>query len=108
MVAVVALLLVAFAGPAAAGEVKGPPGQDGAEGGPTPVAEYRAKSICSFSGLNDAIPGDGPFPEFTQTQSYGTFLNMFQKPPFNLTFREAKALLPSPGVACNPTAEFEE
>jgi hypothetical protein len=92
------IMLVFSAGAALAGEVKGPPGPDGAEGGTTPIASYRAHSICAFSGLNDVIEESEP----TQTQSYGTFL-VFLKNAFDL--ETAKAILPSPGVACRPGGE---
>ena len=99
----VLLLLMALAPVASAGEVKGPPGPGGAEGGSTPVDGFwsgdGAASICSFSGLNDVIEGF----ETTQTQSYGTFLVLVKK-MFGLSTHEAKAFLgESPGVECNPT-----
>ena len=47
-----ALLLSASAASVLAGEVTG-------NGDPTPVAEARASSICSFSGLNDGEPPPG-------------------------------------------------
>ena len=105
--ALVMLLVMSLASAASAGEVKGPPGEGGAEGGPTPIAGFwfgeGAASICSFSGLNDAIPGDDPeFPELTQTQSYGTFL-VFIKKVLGISVHEAKELLEeSPGQSCNP------
>jgi hypothetical protein len=100
-------MVMATATTAFAGEVKGPPGPDGATGGPTPVAGYVANSICSFSGLNDEIPGDDPeFPEPTQTQSYGTFLVLI-KSMSGMSAQEVKQLLPSPGVACNPNGGGE-
>ncbi len=99
----IALMMVVGASAAIAGEVSGPPGEGGAEGSATPIADYRAKSICSFSGLNDVKtyePGpDGP-PEPTQTQSYGTFLVLI-KSTMGLSAQEAKQFLPSPGFACN-------
>lgn len=96
---VMAMMLVAGAGAALAGEVKGPPGPGGAEGGATPIASYRAHSICSFSGLNDVIEEMEP----TQTQSYGTFLVLIKK---MYDLETAKAMLPSPGLACNPNSGF--
>ena len=87
-----------------AGEVKGPPGPDGATGGDTPNAgffdgEATAASICSSSGLNDQrMPG-----EDTQTQSFGTFLVYFSE-LLGLTKQEVREfVLPSPGRACNPS-----
>lgn len=47
------------AGSAFAGEVTG-------KGDPTPIAEYRAASICSFSGQNDAEPPPGRTAEHVQ------------------------------------------
>jgi len=95
---------LAFAAPtlAGAGEVKGPPGPGGAEGGPTPVAGFwtgdGAASICSFSGLNDLIEEEEP----TQTQSYGTFL-VLVKNMAGVSAQEAKEILgESPGESCNP------
>jgi hypothetical protein len=94
-----------------AGEVKGPPGPDGALGGPTPNANFfagegTAASVCSTSGLNDdrTAPIEGtPFLEDVQTQSYGTFLVYFSE-LFGMTKREVKEyVLPSPGDACNPS-----
>ena len=100
---VVATMWVAvLAIPAAAGEVKGPPGPDGATGGATPVAGFwsgdGAASICSFSGLNDEINDDEP----TQTQSYGTFLVLIKK-FLGVSTAEAKAILgEGPADSCNP------
>ena len=99
MLLVVAAMGVAvLAVPAAAGEVSGPPGDAGAEGASTPIAGFwtgdGAASICSFSGLNDAIEEAEPF----QTQSYGSFIVEFGK--------EAVDSNPEggpPGLACNPT-----
>jgi hypothetical protein len=100
--ALVMVLMMVMASAASAGEVKGPPGPDGATGGPTPIADFwtggGAASICSFSGLNDVIDEEEP----TLTQSYGIFLVHFQN-EFGLTTQEVKQLLPSPGEACNPS-----
>jgi hypothetical protein len=104
MVAVLAaLMVVALAPVASAGEVKGPPGPGGAQGGSTPIAGFwtgdGAASICSFSGLNDVIEGF----ETTSTQSYGTFL-VLVKNLFGLSAQEAQEFLgESPGHECNPT-----
>ena len=78
----IALLL--SAGPALAGEVNG-------NGKELPLM---GKSICKYSGLNDN-PNDPMEP--TRTQSYGTFLVLL-----------GPGVLPSPGVACNPTSGFQE
>lgn len=104
-----ALLVMAMtlgAGTAFAGEVKGPPGPGGAEGGATPIAgfwtEDGAASICSFSGLNDVIEGFGT----TSTQSYGTFLVLVMN-MLDIGAQDAKAFLgESPGHECNPNRFF--
>ena len=58
-----AILLVSLsAGAALAGEVTG-------NGKDTPIREYRAKSICAFSGLNDREVGEGPTN--TRVQNWG-------------------------------------
>ena len=103
LIAMVLLLVMALAPVASAGEIKGPPGPDGATGGSTPVDGFwtgnGAASICSFSGLNDVIDDF----ETTSTQSYGTFL-VLVKNRFGLSTHEAKAFLgESPGHECNPT-----
>lgn len=97
------LIVMALAPVASAGEVKGPSGEGGAQGGDTPVAEFwtggGAASICSFSGLNDVIDETEP----TRTQSYGTFLVLVKK-AFGVSTHEAKEILgESPGHECNPT-----
>lgn len=103
LVGLVALLAMAIAPAALAGESKGPSGPGGALGGTTPINGFwtgdGAASICSFSGLNDVIGGDEP----TRTQSFGTFL-VLVKSTFGLSPAEAKAILEeTPGEACNPT-----
>ena len=70
-----------------AGEVTG-------NGKPTQGPAH-AKSICVFSGKNDS-PSD-PFPEGGVSQSYG-----------QLVSKGLKAVLPSPGDACNPTKPAPE
>jgi hypothetical protein len=105
LAALMVMAMTLGASAAFAGEVKGPPGPDGAEGGVTPIDSETANSICSFSGLNDEITTEGEFPEPTQTQSYGTFLVLIKK---DVGIQAAKAILPSPGVACNPNGGFEE
>lgn len=89
---------------ASAGEVGGPPGPGGAEGGTTPIDGFwtgdGAASICSFSGLNDLIEPDEP----TQTQSYGTFVVLI-KNLLGVSAKEAKAILgEAPSDSCNPNA----
>lgn len=109
VVALAAMMVTAMsAGAAFAGEVKGPPGPGGAEGGATPIAGFwsgdGAASICSFSGLNDEIITDPESPDFepTKTQSYGTFLVLIKK-AMGISAQEAKEVLgESPGHSCNP------
>lgn len=96
------VLLMTLASVASAGETKGPPGEGGAKGGPTPIGDFwtgdGAASICSFSGLNDVIDATEP----TQTQSYGTFLSLIMH-SMGIRAPEAKAVLgEAPGHACNP------
>ena len=74
------LLISLTAGSALAGEVTG-------KGKPTPIAGYRAHSICSFSGLNDHP--DDPV-EGGRVQSYGQIVRA-----------GGKAEVPSPGQLCN-------
>ncbi len=111
LLSVLVLLVMALAPVASAGEVKGPPGPDGATGGFTPIggggfwAGEAAASICSFSGLNDVIITDPTSEDFepTQTQSYGTFL-VLVKNFLGVSAQEAMAILEEhPGGACNPT-----
>jgi hypothetical protein len=102
LVALLAALMVMAmalgASAALAGEVSGPPGEEGAEGEATPIAGFwsgdGAASICSFSGLNDEITDDEP----TQTQSYGTFIVAFGKDNVDNNPEGGP-----PGLACNPT-----
>ena len=70
-----AVCAVAFAGlgagVAAAGEVKGPPGtgprtQEQVDAIRT-AAPSHSNSICSYSGLNDMIPGQGPIDFIVQS-----------------------------------------
>jgi hypothetical protein len=84
------VLVISGAGSAFAGEVTGPPGEDGfATGDWNPVAGYVANSICAFSGLNAYHPGkEGLYPGHTQT--YGAWV-----------MQGLKAYVPSPGDACN-------
>ncbi len=99
---VCAAAMTAFgSGVAYAGEVNG-------NGKELPL---QGASICKYSGLNDEITADEP----TRTQSYGTFLQLYGKwgaadmevPPGH-GIRMAKEFIPSPGLACNPTSDFEE
>ncbi len=61
--ALAALMVLTMSSAAFAGEVTG-------SGKSTPVQEYRAGSICSFSGLND--DPDSPYPfDGGRVQSFG-------------------------------------
>jgi hypothetical protein len=92
MLAVMALLMVALAVPAFAAPQLPLPGQ--VERGPA-----HAKSICSFSGLNDFEEGPGPL-----TQSYGqeVKLGIFGEEGEGVDPSEVKSGPPSPGTFCNP------
>lgn len=84
----VPFLIVGGASAATAGEVTGPPRDGFATGHFNPVAGYVANSICAFSGLNAYHPGkEAVFPA---VQSYGMAVRA-----------GAKALVDSPGDACN-------
>jgi hypothetical protein len=83
VLAVMALLMVALAVPAFAA----PQGQ--IERGPE-----HAKSVCSYSGLNDYDPEE---PPGGQTQSYGQDVRADGIEP-----SEVKSGAPSPGTFCNP------
>ena len=88
-------IAVLAAAPASAGEVNG-------NGDGLPL---KGASLCMFSGLNDEISEEEP----TRTQSYGTFATLIRK-SMGLNGGEFKqaGILPSPGLACNPTVPFEE
>lgn len=88
-------IAVMAASPASAGEVNG-------NGKELPL---KGASICKYSGLNDLIDENEP----TRTQSYGTFLHLFQSTS-GLSMKVFKEVsgFPSPGDACNPTKGFEE
>lgn len=108
LLVVAAMAVVVLAIPATAGEVSGPPGEGGAQGGATPINGFwagdGAASICSFSGLNDDIITDPQSEHFepTMTQSYGTFVVLIMN-LFEVGAQEAKAILgESPGHECNP------
>lgn len=61
--ALAAVMVVSMGGTALAGEVTG-------NGKPTPVSEYRAGSICSFSGQNDDPNEEELFAD-GRVQSFG-------------------------------------
>jgi hypothetical protein len=81
LLAVMSLLMVALAVPAFA--------QGQVERGPE-----HARSICSFSGLNDHDPEE---PPGGRTQSYGQEVRGGHIEP-----SEVKSGEPSPGTLCNP------
>jgi hypothetical protein len=58
------------AGAALAGEVKGPPGTPGVAfsgSGDRTAAPANSNSICSYNGLNDMNPDQGPINSIVQT-----------------------------------------
>ena len=63
--------------------------------GQTERGPENARSICSFSGLNDD-PGEA-FPDDGRTQSFGQLVRKGVIPP-----SEIKGGEPSPGTLCNP------
>jgi hypothetical protein len=71
VVAASAVVLVgAGASAALAGEVQGPPGtpnQAGSGSGNRTGAPAHSQSICSYNGLNDMNPDQGPIDKTTQT-----------------------------------------
>jgi hypothetical protein len=85
------------AGPAFAGEIKGPGSPTGVpvgSGESFTAARTNANSICAFSGLNHLHAGEEGELEI-RTQSYG-----------QLVRAGLKAEFPSPGVACNGHTGF--
>jgi hypothetical protein len=64
--AALAASIVGIGGTAFAGEVNG-------NGKPTPIATYRAGSICSFSGLDDGSEGGPAGPG--NVQSFGAIVS---------------------------------
>jgi hypothetical protein len=63
--------------------------------GQTERGPENAKSICSFSGLND--DPEEAFPDDGRTQSYGQLVRKGVIPPSLVKSGE-----PSPGTLCNP------
>lgn len=66
----VAVLVGAGASGAFAGEVQGPPGtpnEAGSGSGNRTGAPAHSNSICSYNGLNDMNPNQGPIDKTTQT-----------------------------------------
>jgi hypothetical protein len=91
--AAVAAAVTAVGGTAFAGEV-------GGNGEPTPIAEFRAGSICSFSGQNDDPNEPGMF-NGGRVQSFGDIVQEAVK----LQPKGASTLTPlitgdGPGVNC--------
>jgi len=87
VIALAATMVIASAGAAFAGEVKGPPGSD-----PTnyTAARTHANSICAYSGLNDYPDGSQSGPP-GRVQSFGQDVKNGHSPQaFN------------PGDACGP------
>jgi hypothetical protein len=69
-VSVVALVLSLSASAALAGEVQGPPGTPGfafSGSGNRNGAPAHSNSICSYNGLNDMNPEQGPIDSIVQT-----------------------------------------
>jgi hypothetical protein len=90
--AALSISALAGAGPAFAGEIRGPSSPTGipvGSGESFTGARTHANSICAFSGLNHFHAGvEGEFP--TRTQSYGQFVRL-----------GLKDVVDSPGEACN-------
>jgi len=82
---IAAVVLALSASAALAGEVTG----SGKK-----IDQNQGKSWCSFSGLNDKIPGEGDTS--TQAQSYGQ----------DVRLGEADPHVANPGIACNPVRTF--
>lgn len=83
------------AGPALAGEITGPSSPNGGLGHPlyqTIDGQHvlNGASECAFSGLNNPLDGADAGPG--RVQSYG-----------QLVSAGLQSVVPSPGVACNPT-----
>jgi len=65
-----AVIAALSAGTALAGEVQGPPGTPGVPGsgsGNRTGAPAHSNSICSYNGLNDMNPAQGPIDVIVQT-----------------------------------------
>ena len=93
--AIVVTTIATLGGPAFAGEVTG-------NGKPTPINQYRAGSICSFSGQNDDPNQPGMF-EDGRVQSFGDIVQ--EAIDLLGDGKGASALVPiitseGPGVSC--------
>ena len=65
-----AFIAALSAGAALAGEVQGPPGTPGVAGsgsGNRTGAPAHSNSVCSYNGLNDMNPAQGPIDQIVQT-----------------------------------------
>jgi hypothetical protein len=86
-VSVVAVVLSLSASAALAGEVNGNHSK----------SEFsQGRSICKFSGLNDNPGSTNPMNPGGRVQSYG----------YSFVREGLKAVVPSPGFACNPNNGF--
>jgi hypothetical protein len=86
-VSAVALVLSLTASAALAGEVTG-------NGNKSEFSQ--GKSICKFSGQNDKPTSTNPMDPGGRVQSYG----------YSFVRNGLKAVVPSPGFACNPNNGF--
>ena len=57
----------------------------------------QGRSVCKFSGLNDNPTSTNPANPPGRVQSYG----------YSFVRNGLKALVPSPGFACNPNNDFQ-
>ena len=101
-VVAIAMLISLGASAALAGEITG-------KGKATPIAEYRAGSICSFSGQNDDPHEEGDF-EDGRVQSFGDIVQ--EAIGLYGDGKGASALVPlitgdGPGVSCRGYASFK-
>ena len=88
-VSVAAVVLSLSAGAALAGEINGNGSKE----------DYsQGKSICKFSGQNDNPTSTNPENPPGRVQSYG----------YSFVRNGLKAVVPSPGFACNPNNHFGE
>ena len=84
-----AALVASLAAPVMAGEINGNGSKE----------DYsQGRSICKFSGLNDDPNSTNPENPPGRVQSYG----------FSLVSQGLKAVVPSPGFACDPNNHFGE
>ena len=94
---VAAIGTATIAGPALAGEIKGPPPSTNYT---APEIDIHARSFCAFSGLNDSPLGDPDVGDpGGQTQSFGSFAASQGAPIPDL---DPKSTFAMPGFGCNP------